>query len=144
MGIYSWDQVSGPAVSLLNATTDKPTFTTPNVESNGVSLTFNLTATDTGGLKNTDSCIVNITWLNDPPKADFSYDEKKKLIMFNDSSDSERTIVSWFWDFGDGETSTEQNPEHRYTKFGVYSVTLTVTDNDEASQSTSQDINVSH
>jgi len=142
VGIYSWDQVSGPAVSLLNATTDKPTFTTPNVESNGVSLTFNLTATDTGGLKNTDSCIFNITWLNDPPKADFSYDEKKKLIMFNDSSDSERTIVSWFWDFGDGNASTEQYPNNRYVKAGDYTVTLTVTDDRGESDSITKNIAV--
>jgi len=243
---FSWIQVSGPAVTLSDAASDHPTFTAPNVESNGISLTFNLTVTDTGGLKNTDSCIVNITRLNDPPKAiitpDYTeapegtsvtmdgrastdsddgiasyqwsqvegdpvslsdptspvakftapetysngkniklkltvkdhgglqgsadssvyvipkglsnnppnaifnnYDISKKEVKFIDqSNDTDGTIESWLWDFGDGETSTEQNPEHRYTKFGVYSVTLTVTDNDEASQSTSQDINVSH
>jgi PKD repeat protein len=31
------------------------------------------------------------------------------------------------WDFGDGQTSTEQNPEHTYTKVGEYTATLTVT-----------------
>ncbi|WP_274924358.1 PEGA domain-containing protein [Methanogenium marinum] len=34
---------------------------------------------------------------------------------------------SWAWDFGDGETSTEQNPVHTYTTTGVYDVALTVT-----------------
>lgn len=32
--------------------------------------------------------------------------------------------TSWQWDFGDGGTSTEQNPEHSYQKAGVYTVTL--------------------
>jgi outer membrane protein assembly factor BamB len=36
---------------------------------------------------------------------------------------------SWYWDFGDGATSTEQNPTHIYTSLGAYAVTLTVNDN---------------
>ncbi|MFT3746951.1 MAG: PKD domain-containing protein [Agriterribacter sp.] len=35
--------------------------------------------------------------------------------------------TNWKWDFGDGETSTQQNPTHEYQKPGNYSVTLTVT-----------------
>jgi gliding motility-associated-like protein len=34
---------------------------------------------------------------------------------------------SWFWDFGDGFTSVLQNPVHTYTSFGIYNVSLTVT-----------------
>jgi|GEM_PF-1244906 len=37
-------------------------------------------------------------------------------------------ITSWAWDFGDGTTSTEQNPVHTYSAAGVYSVTLVVSD----------------
>ncbi len=36
--------------------------------------------------------------------------------------------VSWEWDFGDGGTSTEQNPEHTYLHSGTYDVSLTTTD----------------
>jgi gliding motility-associated-like protein len=36
-------------------------------------------------------------------------------------------IKSWFWNFGDGATSTEQNPQHNYTSPGTYSVSVTVT-----------------
>jgi gliding motility-associated-like protein len=36
------------------------------------------------------------------------------------------TIVAWDWDFGDGNTSTSQNPSHCYTTPGVYTVILTV------------------
>jgi outer membrane protein assembly factor BamB len=35
---------------------------------------------------------------------------------------------SWYWDLGDGTTSTQQNPIHSYTAIGEYMVTLTVTD----------------
>ncbi|MHC1775781.1 MAG: PKD domain-containing protein [Lentimicrobium sp.] len=38
----------------------------------------------------------------------------------------ERTITSWLWDFGDGSTSTQQNPTHTYNSNGSYTVALTV------------------
>ncbi|SCG84728.1 PKD domain-containing protein [Methanobacterium congolense] len=44
-------------------------------------------------------------------------------VQFTDSSIG--TPTSWLWDFGDGVTSTEQNPTHTYTKPGNYTVTLT-------------------
>lgn len=39
------------------------------------------------------------------------------------------TITGWLWDFGDGNTSTAQNPNHCYTTPGTYDVSLTVTTN---------------
>ena len=36
--------------------------------------------------------------------------------------------VSWLWDFGDGTTSTEQNPTHTYDDYGTYPILLTITD----------------
>nr|WP_295867138.1 PKD domain-containing protein [uncultured Chitinophaga sp.] len=35
-----------------------------------------------------------------------------------------QNATSWQWDFGDGATSTEENPTHTYTRFGTYTVTL--------------------
>jgi PKD repeat protein len=40
---------------------------------------------------------------------------------------STETVTKWFWEFGDGKTSTKQNPVYTYRKPGSYSVTLTVT-----------------
>jgi PKD repeat protein len=37
--------------------------------------------------------------------------------------------ISWSWDFGDGATATDQNPTHAYTAKGIYTVTLTATNN---------------
>ena len=49
-------------------------------------------------------------------------------VQFTDSSFiTNGNVVAWNWDFGDGGTSTIQNPLHIYTVSGTYSVTLTVT-----------------
>ncbi|AKB29120.1 cell surface protein [Methanosarcina siciliae T4/M] len=45
-------------------------------------------------------------------------------VNFTDTSTGSPT--SWFWDFGDGANSTEQNPSHTYTSAGNYTVNLTV------------------
>lgn len=71
--------------------------------------------------------------LNRIPTASFSYFPAKPTVKdtvgFQDSStDQDGSVVSWRWDFGDGTTSTEQNPEHRYVNKGSYEVTLVVTD----------------
>jgi PKD repeat protein len=46
-------------------------------------------------------------------------------VRFTDLSTGE--ITSWLWNFGDGKTSTEQNPTNYYSSDGYYTVTLTVT-----------------
>jgi PKD repeat protein len=49
-------------------------------------------------------------------------------VSFTDnSSTGGATVTGWLWDFGDGATSTEQNPSHTYTEPGNYAVTLKIT-----------------
>ena len=43
-------------------------------------------------------------------------------VSFTDLSFSHDGIVSWSWDFGDGETSTQQSSSHIYTQDGEYTV----------------------
>jgi len=50
--------------------------------------------------------------------------EAPLTVQFNDTSTG--NVTSWLWDFGDGGTSTSQNPSHEYTDSGSYSVTLNV------------------
>jgi PKD repeat protein len=50
---------------------------------------------------------------------------ENEIISFSSNSSG---AVSWSWDFGDGNTSTLQNPAHAYSTAGVYTVILTVTD----------------
>jgi len=47
--------------------------------------------------------------------------------LFNFIDQSSGTVQNWLWDFGDGTTSTEQNPSHAYAATGSYTVSLTVT-----------------
>jgi subtilisin family serine protease len=47
-------------------------------------------------------------------------------LFVNFTGSAAGTVTSWSWDFGDGSTSSEQNPMHEYTQPGYYSVTTTV------------------
>ncbi|WP_349309732.1 PKD domain-containing protein [Microbacterium sp. MM2322] len=58
------------------------------------------------------------------------------------SSDPDGTIVSYAWEFGDGATSTAVNPTHRYASSGDYTVKLTVTDDDGASNTAQVPVSV--
>lgn len=48
-------------------------------------------------------------------------------VQFTDRSVGD--IITWFWNFGDGQASTVKNPIHTYNEAGEFDVTLTVTDN---------------
>ncbi len=63
------------------------------------------------------------------PDAAFSEDSINGNIPFtiNFTDQSTNNPISWFWNFGDGGTSTEQNPSYTYNNVGTYTVTLTVT-----------------
>jgi len=63
------------------------------------------------------------------PVADFSTDRVEakpdQPVKFRD--DTTGKVTAWLWDFGDGKTSTEQNPIHKYAENGTYTITLKVT-----------------
>jgi len=50
-------------------------------------------------------------------------------VDFFSTSTSEHDIISYSWNFGDGNTGDGQNPSHTYLESGVYLVCLTITDN---------------
>jgi hypothetical protein len=58
----------------------------------------------------------------------FTAEKIKLQTTFSDDSRTTNQVVQWHWDFGDGQISTEANPEHTYTEPGNYPVKLTVTD----------------
>ncbi|MCL4105590.1 UNVERIFIED_CONTAM: hypothetical protein GTU68_057465 [Idotea baltica] len=71
-----------------------------------------------------DSCIsdpapVNATVID----ANFTYLANLGMLDFTDASSGAN---SWMWDFGDGNTSTQQNPSHTYAQNGTYTVTLSI------------------
>jgi PKD repeat protein len=95
----------------------------------------NLTVKDDEGTTDTISKHISID--NQKPNADFSYTPTKptienKIYFTDKSTDVDGYITSWFWDFGDGNSSSEKNPSHQYIKSGTYKVKLTVKDNDNS------------
>ncbi|MFC5527408.1 pre-peptidase C-terminal domain-containing protein [Rhodanobacter ginsengisoli] len=81
---------------------------------------------------------------NVPPVANFSDTISGLTVNFTDSStDSDGSIASRSWNFGDSSTSTATNPSHTYAAAGTYSVALTVTDNSGATNTKTQSVTVS-
>jgi PKD repeat protein len=106
--------------------------------------TVTLTATDNGGATNAASAhvTVNAPPPNKAPQAEFEVHCTGLTCTFTDKSkDADGNIASWHWDFDDGQSSSDQNPSHSYGTAGAYHVTLTVTDNDGASNSKTHDAN---
>ena len=82
-----------------------------------------------------------------PPVADINVSSNalvNQTIVFDASGsyDMDGVIVSYQWDFGDGETGTGVNSEHVYKKPGEYTVTLIVTDNNGNTYSKTIIVNV--
>ena len=72
---------------------------------------------------------VRLPGSNVDPVASFTSTCTDLTCNFTDqSTDEDGSVLLWNWSFGDGVTSTAQNPSRSYTSAGTYSVTLTVTD----------------
>ncbi|WP_200975645.1 PKD domain-containing protein [Echinicola sp. 20G] len=74
-----------------------------------------------------------------PPLADYTFDDEGLTVNFNNTSEN---VVTYSWDFGDGNTSTEENPSHTYVAEGTYTVVLTATSEDGVVVETSQEVTV--
>ncbi len=99
--------------------------------------TVTLTVTDNQGGTNSVSRNVTVTVPNQPPTANFTSSCSALSCNFTStSSDADGSIASYAWTFGDGGTSTAQNPSHSYAAGGTYTVTLRVTDNQGAQSTT--------
>lgn len=113
-----------------------------------------LIVTDNRGDKSLEN-IQTITIINQPPVANFSFTPPNprtlETINFTDlSTDPENDLVRWDWNFGDGNTfsttdSTQKSPLYQYvTGNKTYTVTLTVYDRFNLSNSISKDIFVTN
>ncbi|SFL28270.1 S8 family serine peptidase [Lysobacter sp. cf310] len=80
---------------------------------------------------------------NQAPVANFTSSASGLTVSFTDtSSDSDGSIASRSWSFGDGTNSTSANPSKTYSAAGTYTVSLTVTDNGGASNTKTATVTV--
>ncbi len=111
---WAWAFPGGnPAIS----TEQNPTVTygTPGV--------YSVTLTVTNSAGTSESAEVNAITVNPSSFAGFSFSVNELDAMFSNISVN---ATSYLWDFGDGNTSMEQNPSHGYAANGTYIVVLTV------------------
>ncbi|MEO1259168.1 MAG: PKD domain-containing protein [Bacteroidota bacterium] len=112
---YEW---SFPGGDPSSSTDENPmvTYDTPG------SYTVTLIATNSAGSSTaTETNYIVVTTV---PSAGFSSSTNGLTVSFTNNSSN---ATSYSWDFGDGESSTEANPVHTYDDDGVYTVTLTAT-----------------
>lgn len=130
----------GETAVFTNTSVPAPASTLWNFGDGGTATTTNATHTYTAPgvytvrlYNNYTSCIDSTSQpitVNPNPVADFtapvtSRCEPPLTVNFQDLSTG--GAVSWQWDFGDGGSSTLQNPSHTYTAYGSFDVTLIVT-----------------
>jgi len=84
---------------------------------------------------------------NSSPTAQFSYSPTtpkagQSVAFTNLSTDPDADTLSWYWNFGDGSSSTLKNPSHTYTSAGQYSASLEASDPDGATHTANQTLTV--
>ena len=97
---------------------------------------YSLQLTNKYGCKAFASAMVHI---NQQPKVIFSSTSplcEIKPVQFTDQSTGIVPITKWQWQFGDGTTSTIQNPTHEFGNAGTYTTSLVVTDQNNCSSDT--------
>ncbi|MCB9102688.1 MAG: PKD domain-containing protein [Anaerolineales bacterium] len=136
---YSWNFGDGSSGSGSN-----PTHTYVD---NGTYVAT-LTVTDDRGGVTTSQATVTIN--NAAPTARISSPasgNEGQVIAFDGSGSSDPGVndtLTYAWDFGDGSTGTGATPSHQYRDNGTFTVSLTVTDNSGASNSTSATITINN
>jgi len=135
---YAWD---------FDGTTETGV-TTTHAYTTADTYTITLTVTDNDNLTDSTTSEITVSLELEPPVASFIYSptapQVGEAVTFDASASSgpDGTIVSYEWDFGDGTNGTSEIATHTYTDSGTYVVTLNVTDNNELSNTTSQDVMV--
>lgn len=126
---YVWD--FGDSSATVTDTNPIHTYTTAG------QYVASLTATNAWG-SSTYTATLNITAAPEAATAVFTQTGALvvgQTVFFTNSSTGTEPI-SYLWDFGDGGTSTDTNPSHQYTAAGVYTVTLTATNDYGSSTAT--------
>lgn len=135
---YFWSFGDGNTANLTSSTTTHVYLAVGNY-------TATLTVTDSYGLS--DSCTKSINVVKNP-SADFTFSPTYPIVgetvTFNASASKANSgvIISYFWNFGDGNYGTGQIATHMYITYGSFTVTLNVTNSENLSDVTSKQVNV--
>jgi large repetitive protein len=131
---FAWDYGDG---SFGTGVTDTHTY----AEAGTYPITLTVTDNDGGtGSKVTSVAVV----ANAKPTAAFTSTvaDLKASVDASATADSDGTVTGYAWDFGDGATGSGQTTSHTYALAGTYSVVLTVTDNDGATDAITHSVTV--
>ncbi|MBU3132632.1 collagenase [Clostridium gasigenes] len=126
---YSWSGYKTVTAYMVNYNVDRNSNVTWELVFNGI-LKEGVTE------EPSEKPVVNISV---PDKV---YKNKEIKFTSNVTLDNNNKIIEYLWDFGDGNTSNEANPSHKYEKIGDYTVTLKVKDNEGLSDNKSIKIKV--
>ena len=134
--IFGWEWYFGDPNSGINNTS---TLQNPS-HLFTVADTFNVTLIVTNTMGCTDTIVKELI-VNELPEVDFTMADDSICLttpaQFTGIGDN---INTWFWEFGDGGSSVQQNPSYLYAQPGSYDVTLTVTSIDQCQNSVSYPI----
>ena len=125
--LWNWNFENGDSSNLQNPNIVFNTYDNFDVE---------LTVTDING------CVSTITEtdfiITDMLRPDLSVSDSiicnSDIIDFTDLSTSSFPITSYLWDFGDGQISTLQNPQHQFVGVNTFDITLTIENDQGCSQ----------
>ncbi|MDM8523743.1 PKD domain-containing protein [Desulfococcaceae bacterium HSG8] len=154
---YSWEQAEGTPVSLSDPSATQPEFVSPDTGSQGESLTFSLTVTDGAGLQSSDTCMIYVTGISNPPVADAGADQtvEEGVTVVLDASgayDPDGEIVTYLWEQTEGAAVSLSDQSASVPEFTAPDVAtggeslvfrLTVTDNDGLQSDDTCIVNVS-
>jgi VCBS repeat-containing protein len=137
---------AGPTNGTLTLNADGSFDYTPNANYNGPD-SFTYHANDCQADSNVATVTITVNDINDPPVADPNgpYAGSAGVPVSFDgsgSSDVDGTIAAYHWNFGDSTTGTGVSPTHTYAAAGTYTVSLTVTDNDGATDMATTTANI--
>jgi PKD repeat protein len=132
---YAWtfgDGTAGSGVSTSHTYATSGTYT------------VTLVVTDNRGATGTVDHSVTVVAANALPVAAFTFSANNLAASFDGSSsaDPDGTIASYAWDFGDTQVGTGATVAHNFAATGTYTVSLTVTDNQGGTATTSHDVTV--
>jgi hypothetical protein len=118
--VYTWS----PGTNLSSTSVANP------IADPGSSISYTLQVVDANNCTSASTVAVTVS---STPISAFTFNATGLSMVFSDQSVG--TVTNWFWDFGDGNTSTLQNPTHTYAANGQYTVCLTAFNNNCGQQS---------